>query len=727
MEKSSQEEKDPNGVNDCNVCSQDLKEKVLKVLREKRVNLWEVPYVTPELHANEETLKRLVSDWKENGKIDASESSAIVISALKQWQSRALEKLEAKNKVRVKLEIKILGLPMGAVVTVESCPFADIIHTIDTQVNNKRTVAAPVLLLEGVRPQQVTDVVLLDFLRETLDATSIRIIYNGKNLSDTGPKRKGKVLAERLQKLESENTTIRLLCLVKAGNPNDSSTKEKKDEIETSSSIQSRIDKIRNAALKIRDSTKVEITDQHGVIVPMTADDRLSFLTALGLHRMGLKAGGSPEDALVLFLEADKEWNTHPGLQGWMDRVDNYGLLQLDMAWAYLQMQSLENLPDCISRLAVAQTVLSKQVHQNFTTLATAQAEMGNFKQVPPLAAVFAKLFLLQGIAIMYDGRKAEGKKLCDDAFFLLQSLRMLAPTDDVDQLLEISQVDGDVTRSDVIAALRRNQGNPDAAAIALSDERANLMKRDRDREIQRIHGVCKNEKDPVNLTCAEQLQTLLGPEGTTEELAVGLLRLADNDLTRALDIYKVCNNSPVAVFAKVEALDESLVAKGLMSRSTFTSRKRKFQMMKEEQQVDQISLATLLSMGLEDRMAKLALRQNGNNVDQALLWLSRRSDDTKTKEEDTVDNVSRNESLTSSIEENENEADAEDDTLESTTDGHRRELEEENQRQMEYDAEELLHRELGEMLEDRDLEKEYLGSTLDEEWELVLKYRSAE
>ena len=129
----------------------------------------------------------------------------------------------------------------------------------------------------------------------------------------------------------------------------------------------------------------------------------MSFFTALALHRMGRRAlryyeqqqligcsGGygnhthhhlQLQDSLILFLEADAEWNS-PYLETWKDRVDNYGLLQLDIVWTYLQVESLENLPDSLKRLEQAENVLKKQVNGNFIALALEMAGQGKTQAV---------------------------------------------------------------------------------------------------------------------------------------------------------------------------------------------------------------------------------------------------------------------------------------------------------------------------------------------------------
>jgi NACalpha-BTF3-like transcription factor len=356
---------------------------------------------------------------------------------------------------------------------------------------------------------------------------------------------------------------------------------------------------------------------------------------------------------------------------------------------------------------------------------------------------------LLQGIAYLYDSRQnnnnpsslIQSQERLEYAFVLLQCLRRLAPPDSVQQLLDISPPGSNITASDAIAALRKNQGNVDAAAMALTETEDKRVQCHKDRELQHRHGVCQNEIDPIDLATLDKLRPLLvtNKNGNDEDddecselLAVGLLRLSNNDLTSALDLYAACDHSPYSVFAKVEALDCHLFQKGLLNQAMWTNKKRKLRRRKEEMPVDDIAFVTLLSMGVEDAKARLALQNNDNNVDQALLWL------TATRETWESKPTHHENSSNDGQQQQEPDADmAETPPLdessgdEGSVNGPGGEtppspdlIINTQQDALEQAAQELLRRELGDVLEERNLEKEYLGKSLDEEWHLVLKYR---
>jgi NACalpha-BTF3-like transcription factor len=320
-----------------------------------------------------------------------------------------------------------------------------------------------------------------------------------------------------------------------------------------------------------------------------------------------------------------------------------------------------------------------------------------------------------------------------DQAFVLLQCLRMLAPPDAVQQLLDLSPRDDNtttsssITASDAIAALRKNQGDVNAAAMALTEAKNNRLQCQQDRELQHRHGVCQNEIDPVNLAAVESLRPLLvhGDEDEDSELAVGLLRLANNDLTRALDLYASCDHSSTAILAKVDELDGHLVEKGLLNRAVWKNKKRKRR--KENRPVvDEMALVTLMSMGVDDAKARLALHKNDNHVDRALLWLTATAGEQpgSTLGEASSSHEQQEPDMAEIAPLNGNSGDEQAVNGPGGVSPPPPELISSQQQALERAARELLHRELGDVLEERNLEKEYLGKSLDEEWHLVLKYR---
>ena len=209
--------------------------------------------------------------------------------------------------------------------------------------------------------------------------------------------------------------------------------------------------KIRDAAalLATRDFHRdFELTDQHGRAVPLPPQERAHLCAALALHTLGKKVlrgklggpinqpaqapaqpipqgagvsaanssavGGTQAsdgthddageqdslsqkvvaDALGVLLESDAAWARVS--ETWKQQVDNFGLLQLEIIWCHLNLEQLSALPDAAARIKLAETVLLKQVNPNFLKLAVMNAEEG--RPVPPLAAPFVRLLLLQGV-----------------------------------------------------------------------------------------------------------------------------------------------------------------------------------------------------------------------------------------------------------------------------------------------------------------------------------------
>jgi hypothetical protein len=400
---------------------------------------------------------------------------------------------------------------------------------------------------------------------------------------------------------------------------------------------------------------------------------------------------------------------------------------------------------------------------------------------VPPLAAVFAKLFLLQGIAYLCysnnedqnDPRSArKGHECLDQASVLLQCLRSAAPDESVQQLLGVMNYGGEenanahFSKSDVIAALRKSQGDLDAAANAMAVDKMDRRERRRHRELQHQHGLCQNEMDPVDLAQLDILKPLLSRDGgdcfssstpnsnsasnarsnsrmvaaANLELAVGLLRLSNNDLTQALEIYQLQNFDNDQVFSSVEALDNRLVQRGLLNRGALAKKRKKRHKLGvhrhrtghsiHQSAPDEIALVTLISMGVDPQMAQLSLQKNNNNIETSLLWLS--SPDAAKIEETGAKREASLSVATNKVGDQQMEADLDNDTdsdsdvdsnddNSSSDDKPRKEA-----HKLEREAHELLHRELGSILGEgeRNLEKEYLGKSLDEEWLLVQKYR---
>jgi hypothetical protein len=153
--------------------------------------------------------------------------------------------------------------------------------------------------------------------------------------------------------------------------------------------------------------------------------------------------------------------------------------------------------------------------------------------------------------------------------------------------------------------------------------------------------------------------------------IVTGLLRLTNNNIEESLRMYNTLG--PDAILQRVEELNR---ASGRKRRATTPKH---------------TDLVTMMSMGVEESLARQALEATGN-VDAAVVWLSTVHD------KEPADKYNNGEEPNSGNETSDNPM---------------------------ADAEKLLKNELGNALlgNSKNLEKEWLGVDLDDEWNLIENY----
>jgi len=690
-------------------------------LQHQGIQLWKPPYYGVKGAA--QALEALCTE----NPFEASD-----LPALQAFRSHALDKLRRKAKVLEELRIKVVGMNVSGLVPHDD--WAELVATTEDRT----------ILMQHVNPDLTLAKFLVQFRQALQLSGTLQLLAPNQSIL-TG---EGTLLA-RLSPWMHEGW-IQVLCVHQqvAGPESDS-------EI---------IASLRQAARDLQggSSLGLEVTDASGNLVPMSRDDQLSFLTALGLHAIGRER--MPDaSALQFLLQADAEWKSLD--ETWKSKVDNYGLLQLDICWMYLKLESIEALNDTKARLKRAEDTLRKQVHVNFVTLALVQADMG--KPVPPMAEIFVRLFLLQGIAAHLEGETEKGQELLAQSASLLESLRNASPDSSIQQLLEVM----DITRSQAIHALRRSQGDVNEAAAVVREDEEKTEEAERKRSTQNDIGLCQNGKAYVYPRVLEQLQPLLGLEDNGDNapylVASTLLRLENNDLRKALDRYQDFNRDANAILEEGYKLD---CAQGV-------HRKRR-RIQEKPKAVDEVALMTLISLGVELEKAREALEACNDNADLAMTWLSDQAatevkneaamvtdsseeeqdgkpmaiegntvggngahdtndgDDDEARDEPAVGEENRTEMKTDGAYEAE---DDEDDvvSLSSTTEVYANDPTTPNplaraaaaanqlRRQRRYEALQLLERVLGDALENQDGYATRLGSDLDEEWGYLAMYKS--
>ena len=691
-----------------------MKEQILAHLRKDKIKLWLEPYcdangssVHGEIQALSESLVAKLTLTDD----DTSGNREQITTHLVELQSHALQRLWEKNAVVIKLihHHKDSVPPNGVAPALSSWG-----QTITEE--SKGNNSSLHLKIRGM-DAKLTPNKVMDGICRVLDAKSVRLIWKGKTIAcDATPIIE---LISGKQKKGSKTKTAELLCIVSGRGyspPSPQSVAVAPDQLSSTPidtataprTDRSIIQSIKSAATKLQfSSSGFEITDQRGQLVSMSRADSVSFLVALGMHRLARSRIHESQElndesqkrehiasALVFLLEADQEWENSSVLQNWKSVVDNYGLLQLDIAWCYLLLESLDDLNDALRRLDAAEGCLKKQVHSNFVTLAVVQAEMGN--PIPPLCAVFVRLFLLQGVASRLQGRNDTAREKMEMSRLLCGRLRESSPSESVEALAGACWVDP----ATAISALRRGNGELDQAANIIAadnkEEREATLKRRRQHRV----GKCANG-DYCNIDLASSLASLIGFDdvnlegllddenedepSTSVQLVIGLLRLSNNDVNAALELFN--NTGAEEVIMRVNRLDGGR-AKAKKPRVD----------KKKNHEVRDMDLVSLVSMGVDSAQARRALEATGN-VDAAILWIS--ADDGK----------------------------PDDDSCSSTEQQPPREMslfERSGYWRESRDAQRLLEAELGDALgsdSKQQLEKEWLGLSLDEEWDLIQRY----
>jgi len=207
-------------------------------------------------------------------------------------------------------------------------------------------------------------------------------------------------------------------------------------------------------------------------------------------------------------------------------------------------------------------------------------------------------------------------------ALVLCRQLRAYCPPDRVEILCGAYCVEP----STAISALRKFNGDPDAAGNFIASVRDEETRSAKKRKRQHRLGKCSNNIDFVNLDLVQTLSDLLGfrdvnstddgwdDKSTSKMIVIGLLRLTINDIEKSLALYNEIGAQGVLQQAAQLDKDDT----GIRRHS-----------IRNEFEVSDIDVASLVSMGVEEGRGRAALRATGN-VDSALLWLLSKDDDDK-------------------------------------------------------------------------------------------------
>ncbi|KAJ2941103.1 hypothetical protein O0L34_g10337 [Tuta absoluta] len=471
---------------DNNLQHEDLLIQLRGKLNEEKVKLWEPPYYQPSCEDVSSSLQDLAKKYSSALAINYEP----VLNALHELQIHSLERNKANN------EFKETGLATFRIKANAPGKKPCVI-----KVQKKLDALAKELAAEVAKELEVAE-------------DRIKLIFNGRvlkpapTLEAQGVKNGSQIMAlvmtetpetERLKKEETMYMEMK-------------STKD--DAMLLSEYVDDLAD----------DDEYMKLEDQAGNTVELPPAERRSLLVGLALHERG-RAAIKQRDfnlALVLLLEADRQFDECRS--SILATVDNWALLQLDIAWCYLQVQALSAASDAATRLQRAEEAFARSYGTDNQRVIALKGTAANER------VLLMRLYLLQGIVAYHQNKRAEARRLMERAENELNLLR-------VDETAVTSLMELGWSRGQARAGLRAAGGSLDAAHHYLHEKK---QERDRAREQHRMErqrralGLCE-DGSPVNQKLVEGLQAM----GYSKELAIVALRNSNNHVAEAVRLIQ--------------------------------------------------------------------------------------------------------------------------------------------------------------------------------------------
>ncbi|KAG9347788.1 hypothetical protein JZ751_003803 [Albula glossodonta] len=240
----------------------------------------------------------------------------------------------------------------------------------------------------------------------------------------------------------------------------------------------------------------LEIADQKGNPLKIPRNERKALILAMGFHEKGR--------ALMKRKEYEGAFKCCSTL---LNTVDNYAVLQLDIAWCYRALQALSCLDDCKQRLQKAEECFLKCYGKEHERLLQIKGNTGREE------VLFLRLYLLQSILSYFEGNEKQAEQKLNQVEDLYRRLCL-----DPEKMMQLMSLG--YTEQEARLGLRACRGSADEAALHISQrrqEKEEMKKREREKRRQRL----------------EAINTLVGM-GYSKKDAAKALHDAEGDLDKA-------------------------------------------------------------------------------------------------------------------------------------------------------------------------------------------------
>ncbi|KAH8304916.1 hypothetical protein KR018_004642 [Drosophila ironensis] len=296
------------------------------------------------------------------------------------------------------------------------------------------------------------------------------------------------------------------------------------------------------------DDCYMEMEDQDGRPIFLPPEENRSLLMAMGMCESARAAMRREhlDEALLLLLEAD-EFFSYCNSK-FLEAVDNYALLNLDIVWCYLCLKNITQLPDAQRRLSICENNFRRSYGDNYERLYALRGP------TCPERALIMRLHLLQGVLLFHQNRRDEAYEKLEEAAKSLDELR-------VNEAHLTALVDMGFEKSDARLALRSCSGNVDRAIQFIQDRREKMEEHRRNSvAARRVNQELRDGNSGAQWIDPRSVCRLI-ELGYDRALVVEALRRTKNNLEQSMELLQHHREELRANMQSAPVADESLAS----------------------------------------------------------------------------------------------------------------------------------------------------------------------
>ncbi|XP_068154466.1 NEDD8 ultimate buster 1 [Drosophila tropicalis] len=511
-------------------------------LQAENIKLWEEPYYSEELGSIEAAMEDLALNYAQiMGHIDASHLKCV----LTELQDNALRKLASRREFT---ETGVATFKLRRI---------DNLGGTTTMLDIKCDLNALGLQLQEIIAKKL----------QLSNANYVKCISGGKIVASNAT-----LAAQQLR----NNQQLMVIVGQQSGSDN-----------QNGAALYERIQKIKEdvSAMVSSQNRMMEMEDQDGNPVFLPPAENRALLIGLGYCEKARSAMRREdyEESLLLLLEADEQFANCNSK--FLESVDNYALLNLDIVWCYLCLKNVSQLPDAERRLNICERSFRRSYGENFNRLYALKGRSC------PERALIMRLQLLQGVVFFHQNRRDEAYERFESAGRMLSELKV-----NEDQLMLLVEMGFDMSESRLALRSCSGVGNVERAVQFIHERRQQLRDARKqskaERELQRQH--FKKDAKDIDWVNPRSVCTLI-EMGFTRRLATEALKLTKNDVPKAVELLQ----------SHSEDLERAVFSD---SSPNLTA--------------DSVHLAALQQLGFDEATSCVALESAKNNVEKAIEYL---------------------------------------------------------------------------------------------------------